>query len=46
MVLTSTDDRGLREMKAMVLNLLKDSSRSSHVAFFLIWQAQMANYWR
>ncbi|OQU79497.1 hypothetical protein SORBI_3008G152400 [Sorghum bicolor] len=32
MVLTSTDDRGRREMKALVLNLLKDSSRSSHVA--------------
>lgn len=26
MVLTSTDDRGRREMKALVLNLLKDSS--------------------
>ncbi|XP_066354730.1 BTB/POZ domain-containing protein At3g50780-like [Miscanthus floridulus] len=30
MVLTSTDDRGRREMKALVLNLLKDSS-CSHV---------------
>jgi hypothetical protein len=28
MVLTSTDERGRREMKALVLNLLKDSSRS------------------
>ena len=27
MVLKSNDDRGHREMKALVLNLLKDSSR-------------------
>ncbi|XP_066309613.1 BTB/POZ domain-containing protein At3g50780-like [Miscanthus floridulus] len=31
MVLTSTDDRGRREMKALVLNLLKDSTRSHGV---------------
>lgn len=31
MVLTSTDERGRREMKALVLNLLKDSSRSHGV---------------